>query len=105
MNHWIDLELAGSKGNRLALNARAKVTAGGLVQTYAVLSGGSYLSQNDLRIHVGLGCIKRIDKVEISWPAGTTEVLTDLNADHIYDVKEGEGIVAHEKIRPMLPKN
>jgi len=105
MNHWIDLELAGSKGNRLALNARAKVTAGGLVQTYAVLSGGSYLSQNDLRIHVGLGSSKRADKVEIFWPAGTTEVLTDLAADHIYDVKEGEGIVAHEKIRPMLPKN
>jgi hypothetical protein len=104
-NHWIGLELAGLKGNRLALNARVKVTAGDLVQTYAVLSGGSYLSQNDLRIHVGLGCIKRIDKVEISWPAGTTEVLTDLNADHIYDVKEGEGIVAHEKIRPVLPKN
>ena len=104
-NHWIGLELAGSKGNRLALNARVKVTAGGLVQTYAVLSGGSYLSQNDLRIHVGLGSSKRVDKVEIFWPAGTTEVLTDLTADHIYDVKEGEGIVAHEKIRPVLPKN
>jgi hypothetical protein len=104
-NHWIGLELAGSKGNRLALNARVKVTAGGLVQTYAVLSGGSYLSQNDLRIHVGLGGSKRVDKVEIFWPAGTTEVLTDLTSDHTYDVKEGEGIVAHEKIRPVLPKN
>jgi enediyne biosynthesis protein E4 len=104
-NHWIDLELAGSKSNRLALNARVKVTAGDLVQTSAVLSGGSYLSQNDLRIHVGLGGSKRVDKVEIFWLAGTTEVLTDLTADHIYDVKEGEGIVAHEKIRPLLPKN
>jgi hypothetical protein len=104
-NHWIGLELAGLKGNRLALNARVKVTAGDLVQTYAVLSGGSYLSQNDLRIHVGLGSSKRIDKVEISWPTGTTEVLTDLNVDHIYDVKEGEGIVAHEIIRPVLPRN
>jgi enediyne biosynthesis protein E4 len=104
-NHWIDLELAGSKSNRLALNARVKVAAGDLVQTYAVLSGGSYLSQNDLRIHVGIGSSKRVDKVEIFWPAGTTEVLTDLTADHIYDVKEGEGIVAHQKIRPVLPKN
>jgi hypothetical protein len=104
-NHWIDFELAGSKSNRLALNARVKVTAGDLVQTYALLSGGSYLSQNDLRIHVGLGSSKRVDKVEIFWPAGTTEVLTDLTVDHIYDVKEGEGIVAHEKIRPLLPKN
>jgi hypothetical protein len=104
-NHWIGFELAGSKGNRLALNARVKVTAPDLVQTHAVLSGGSYLSQNDLRIHVGLGSSKRVDKVEIFWPAGTTEVLTNLTADHIYDVKEGEGIVAHEKIRPLLPKN
>jgi enediyne biosynthesis protein E4 len=103
-NHWIDLELAGTKSNRLALNARAKVTAGDLVQTSAVLSGGSYLSQNDLRIHAGLGSSKRVDKVEIFWPTGTTEVLTDLAADHIYDVKEGEGIVAPEKIRPALPK-
>jgi hypothetical protein len=104
-NRWIDLELAGTKSNRLALNARVKVTAGDLVQTYAVLSGGSYLSQNDLRIHAGLGGSKRVAKVEIFWPAGTTEVLTDLAADHIYDVKEGEGIVAHEKIKPVLPKN
>ena len=104
-NHWTGFELAGTKSNRLALNARVKVTAGDLVQTYAVLSGGSYLSQNDLRIHVGLGSSKRVDKVEIFWPAGTTEVLTDLTSDHIYDVKEGEGIVAHEKIRPVPPKN
>jgi hypothetical protein len=105
-NHWIDLELAGSKSNRLALNARVRVTAGGLLQTTAVLSGGSYLSQNDLRIHAGLGGTSRVDKVEIFWPAGSTEVLTDLTADHVYDVKEGEGIVAHEKIKPAsLPKN
>ena len=104
-NHWIEFELVGTKSNRLALNARVKVTAGDLVQTYAVLSGGSYLSQNDLRIHVGLGSSKRVDRVEIFWPAGTAEVLTDLTVDRIYDVKEGEGVVAHEKIRPLLQKN
>jgi enediyne biosynthesis protein E4 len=104
-NHWIEFELVGTKSNRLALNARVKVTAGDLVQTYAVLSGGSYLSQNDLRIHVGLGSSKRVDRVEIFWPAGTAEVLTDLTVDCIYDVKEGEGVVAHEKIRPLLQKN
>jgi hypothetical protein len=104
-NHWIDLELVGTKSNRLALNARVKVTAGDLVQTSAVLSGGSYLSQNDLRIHFGVGSSKRVDKVEILWPTGKTEVLTDLAADRFYDVKEGEGIVPPEKIRPVLPKN
>ena len=104
-SHWIDLELAGSKSNRLALNARVRVTAGDLVQTSSVLSGGSYLSQNDLRIHVGLGDASRVDKVEILWPAGSTEVLTNLSADHVYGVKEGEGVVAYEKIRPVLTKN
>ncbi len=69
-NHWISFELEGTKSNRLALNARVKATAGDLVQTDEVLSGGSYLSQNDLRIHFGLGDRQRVDKVEIFWPAG-----------------------------------
>ncbi|MGA9592004.1 MAG: ASPIC/UnbV domain-containing protein, partial [Candidatus Acidiferrales bacterium] len=104
-NHWISLELAGTKSNRLALNARVRATAGDLVQTSEVLSGGSYLSQNDLRIHFGLGERKRVDKVEIFWPGGKTETLTDLAADHFYQVKEGEGIVPAEKIRPTAAKN
>ena len=54
-NHWITFALGGSQEQRLALNARVKATAGDLVQTGEVLSGGSYLSQNDLRIHFGLG--------------------------------------------------
>jgi hypothetical protein len=92
-NHWISFELEGTKSNRLALNARVKATAGDLVQTGEVLSGGSYLSQNDLRIHFGLGSRERVDRVEISWPAGKTEILTGLAADHTYIVKEGQGIV------------
>jgi hypothetical protein len=58
-----------------------------------VLSGGSYLSQNDLRLHFGLGDRQRVDRVEILWPGGKTEVLTDLAADHFYTVKQGAGIV------------
>jgi enediyne biosynthesis protein E4 len=104
-NHWIDFELVGTKSNRLALNARVKVSAGDLVQTSEVLSGGSYLSQNDLRLHFGLGGRKRVDKVEIFWPTGKVETLTDLAADHLYDVKEGEGIIPAERSRPAPPKN
>jgi enediyne biosynthesis protein E4 len=102
-NHWISLELAGAKSNRLALNARVKAVAGDLVQTSEVRSGGSYLSQNDLRIHFGLGNKERVDRVEISWPTGKTEILTGLAADHFYNVKEGEGIVP-EPTRPAPPK-
>jgi hypothetical protein len=104
-NRWISFELMGTKSNRLALNARARVTAGDLVQTSEVLSGGSYLSQNDLRLHFGLGKRERVDKVEIFWPTGKIETLTDLAADHLYDVKEGEGIVPAERSRPAPPKN
>jgi hypothetical protein len=76
------------------LNARVKITSGDLVQTGQVLSGGSYLSQSDLRIHFGLGNQDHVDKVEIRWLGGTTEILTNLTADHYYRVKEGKGIVS-----------
>lgn len=99
-NHWIGLQLQGKKSNRLALNARAKIVAGGLIQTGTVLSGGSYLSQNDLRLHFGLGSYDRVDRLEILWPNGGTETLTGLRADRFYCVEEGEGIVAPGKIRP-----
>jgi hypothetical protein len=103
--HWVSFELTGSKSNRLALNARVTLVAGGVTQTDEVHSGGSYLSQNDLRIHFGLGSATKIDKVEIHWPSGQTESLTNLAADHYYSVLEGQGVVAPEKARPTLVKH
>ena len=88
VNHWITFALEGTKSNRLALNARVKATAGDLVQTGEVLSGGSYLSQNDLRIHFGLGSKDQVDRVEILWPDGRMEVRTNLAADRLYAIKE-----------------
>jgi len=104
-NHWISFELVGTKSNRLALNARVTVTAGELVQTGEVLSGGSYLSQNDLRLHFGLGEKDRVDKLEIFWPSGTMETLANLAADHFYNVKEGKGLVFIEKKKAESHKN
>jgi hypothetical protein len=92
-NHWISFELQGAKGNLLALNARLRATAGDLVQEDEVRSGGSYLSQSDLRIHFGLAAHEKLDKLEIFWPSGRVETLTNVNADHFYLVKEGQGIV------------
>jgi enediyne biosynthesis protein E4 len=89
-NHWISFALEGSKSNRLALNARVKAIAGDLVQTGEVLSGGSYLSQNDLRIHFGLGSKDHVDRVEILWPDGKMEVRSNLAADRFYTIKEAE---------------
>lgn len=101
-NHWISFQLEGARSNRLALNARVKITAGGLVQTSEVRSGGSYLSQSDLRVHFGLGDKQRVDKVEIFWPEGATETLTSLVADHFYCVKERRGVVQPGEVNPGL---
>jgi hypothetical protein len=103
-NHWISFELEGTKSNRLALNARVKATAGDLVQTGEVLSGGSYLSQNDLRLHFGLGTKDHLEKAEIIWPDGKTETLTSLAADHFYYAREGEGIIVTQGNRSPFPK-
>jgi hypothetical protein len=93
-NHWISFQLEGVKSNRLALNARVRATAGDLVQLGQVISSGSYLSQNDLRIHFGLGSHQRVDKAEVLWPDGKVETLTNLAADRFYSVREGAGVVS-----------
>ena len=93
-NHWISFQLEGVRSNRLALNARVRATAGDLVQLGEVISGGSYLSQNDLRIHFGLGGHKNVDKAKIFWPDGRVETLTNLIADRLYSVREGQGVVS-----------
>ena len=57
-----------------------------------VRSGGSYLSQNDLRVHFGLGPEKKISSLDILWPSGLRETVTGVDADFLYDLKEGAGI-------------
>ncbi len=98
--HWASFELAGTKSNRLALGARITIHAGGMVQTDEVRSGGSYLSQSDLRVHFGLAKADHIDSVEVRWPSGAVDALTNLPADHLYSVLEGSGVVPVERIRP-----
>jgi enediyne biosynthesis protein E4 len=99
-NHWISFELAGTKSNRLAIGARLKLVTGGMTQTDEIHSGASYLSQNDLRVHFGLGKTAKIDSLEIRWPSGQVETIKDLAADKSYSVLEGQGVVAAETIRP-----
>ena len=91
-NHWVSFQLESEKSNRLALNARIRATAADLVQLGEVISGGSYLSQHDLRVHFGLGSHERLDKAEITWPDGKVETVTNLAADRFYTVREGAGI-------------
>ena len=100
-NHWVSFELGGTRSNRLAIGAKITLTAGGMTQMDEVRSGGSYLSQNDLRVHFGLGKSQKIDKVVVRWPSGQTDTLTNLQADSFYNVLEGSGIVERAKILPI----
>jgi enediyne biosynthesis protein E4 len=93
-NHWISFQLEGKKNNRLALNAQIRASAGELVQVAELFSGGSYLSQNELRIHFGLGDHDRLDRAEVRWPDGEIEVLKNLAADRHYLVRENNGVVS-----------
>jgi hypothetical protein len=87
-NHWIVLKLTGTKSNRSAIGARVRLTASGRSQIDEVRSGGSYLSQNDLRLHFGLGASKEADRIEIEWPSGARQTLSHVKADHIVSVLE-----------------
>jgi enediyne biosynthesis protein E4 len=92
-HHWVSFELEGSPANGLALNARVRVTTGKSQQLDEVRSGGSYLSQNDLRLHFGLGDAARIDKVEVYWPNGNVQVFPDVTADRFYRLKQGGSLI------------
>ena len=76
------------------------VTAGGMTQTDEVRSGGSYLSQNDLRVHFGLAGAAKIDRVEVRWPSGRTETISNLVSDRFYSILEGSGSVNRTLILP-----
>jgi hypothetical protein len=87
-NHWILLKLTGTQSNRSALGAKVRVIAGGRSQLDEVRSGGSYLSQNDLRLHFGLGAALHVDRIEVEWPSGMRQTLRDVSADRVVPIEE-----------------
>ena len=92
-NRWVELQLVGGrKSPRDAVGATVYLTAGGIRQRGDVLSGGSYLSSNDMRVHFGLGEAARIDAVEIHWPSGRKEMVKLPAVNRIYTIVEGKGI-------------
>jgi hypothetical protein len=86
--HWVILKLDGVKSNRSGIGARVRLTAAGRTQIDEVRSGGSYLSQNDLRLHFGLGAATKIDEVEIDWPSGIRQVRQNLGVDLVIPLRE-----------------
>ncbi len=86
--NWVIIRAQGTKSNRFGLGARVDVTAGGKVQSTEITNVASYLSSNDIRLHVGVGNAKVIERIEIRWPGGTRQTLTDVAVNQILVVKE-----------------
>ena len=89
--HWIQLRLEGVKSNRSAIGAIVRIEAAGHIQTKPVLSQSSYVSQNDLRLHFGLGRATRIDRMTVRWPSGLVEEFPSAPADAFLLLVEGSG--------------
>lgn len=94
-NHWVELKLIGGpKISRDAIGATVYLTANGMRQRDDVLSGGSYMSSNDQRVHFGLGSATKVDDVQICWPGGAKETVKLPAVDRIFTIEQGKGITS-----------
>ena len=98
-NHSILVRTIGTRSNRDGLGAKVTVVSGGLTQYDEVRSGGSYLSSSDLRLHFGLGSAAAVERLEVRWPSGQVDAMTNLPVDCILTVREGAGLVASSPFR------
>ncbi len=98
-NHWLELRLIGVRSNRDGIGARVKITAGGAVQVDEAKGGMSYQSAHDPRLHFGLGNAARADAVEVRWPSGVVDRLTNVSADRVLVLREG----SREASSPQRP--
>ena len=87
-NHWISFKLVGTRSNRSAIGAEVVVEAGGLTQRRVIDGGMGFASQNDRRLHFGLGRREWVDRVIVHWPSGTQQVLTHVSVDRFLTITE-----------------
>ena len=101
-NHWLEVLLIGTKSNRDGIGSVLKLTSDGVVQVDQAKGGTSYMSASDPRIHFGLGKRNKINSLQITWPSGQVDKLTNVPIDTIIAVKEGAGIVPRSfpKVKP-----
>jgi hypothetical protein len=104
--NWIKIKLVGVKSNRTGIGTRVLVTAKTdpaadkpLVQMDELRSGGSYFSQNDLRMHFGLDRATKVDTVEIRWLSGQIDKLQNLDANRLYTIQEGGKILKSDPLQ------
>ncbi len=93
LNNWIKIKLVGTRSNRNAIGARVRLFAGAQTQAQEVTSQSSYYSHNDPRLHFGLGKQTRVERIEVRWTNGTTEIFKNLNLNQVVTLKEGGGEV------------
>ncbi len=90
-NHWLLVNTVGTRSNRDGIGSRIHVTGANGAEQYGIVSAaGSYLSSSDRRVHFGLGRDTSVKLLEIRWPSGTVQRLTDVRADQILTVREPE---------------
>ena len=91
-NHWLDVQLQGTRSNRDGIGARVTVIVSGKVHVGEVRSGGSYISSSDLRLHFGLGDATAISEVDVCWPSGLEEHFKVARIDRLLTLREGTGV-------------
>lgn len=99
-HNWLMVKCLGTRSNRSAIGARVRTVTGRHAQMEEVISGSSFLSQSDLRLHFGLGQAKIADLVEVTWPSGTKESFRDVQANQLITIEEGRGIVKAQTFSP-----
>jgi hypothetical protein len=90
-NHWIGFSLEGTRSNRSAIGTEVVVEFSGAHQRKIVDGGMGFASQNDRRLHFGLGSAGRVERVVIHWPSGRAQTLTDLGVDRLHRILEPDG--------------
>ncbi|MBI3469769.1 MAG: CRTAC1 family protein, partial [Candidatus Solibacter usitatus] len=97
--HWLMIKCVGTRSNRSAIGARVKVSFAGRERIDEVMSGSSYYSHNDLRLHFGLGAAEMVDRVEVAWPSGLKETVDNVRANQLVVIQESKGVVKTDSFR------
>lgn len=88
---WLQVRTVGTRSNRTGIGARVEVRVGGKVLVQEVRSGGSYISQNDFRLHFGLGSSRTVEEVVVHWPSGQVDTIQGVAGNQLLTIREGEG--------------
>jgi hypothetical protein len=102
-NNSVLIKTIGVKSNRDGIGARVKIVSGDLTQIGEVYSGGSYISQSDMRLHFGLEKRTKVDLIEVHWPSGIIDKIADAGVNKIITIKEGQGIVEQRDLKNGAP--